>query len=169
LQIEQYLDDHNIIYSRKTGDTGLNRTKNYKHKVSMERFGQILMSLKGMPERATNQKKAIFDKYYKDLFLTDSFSLEACPKMVEDYFRIKKEYDKVKLTITSSEQKVFYILYLQSILDKPINELIKDLESTISSYTPPSGKTLSEARKLIQLNFKSYLDNQIIPVTMDII
>jgi hypothetical protein len=168
LQIEQYLDEHNIIYSRKTGDTGLNNTKSYKHKVSMERFGQILMSLKGMPERATNQKKAIFDKYYNDLFLDNTFSLEACPKMVEDYFKIKKEYDKVKSTITSSEQKVFYILYLQSILDKPLSELINILESTIGSYTPISGKELSEARKLIQLQFKAYLDSQVLPTTTGI-
>lgn len=169
LQIEQYLDEHNIIYSRKTGDTGLSSSKNYKHKISMERFGQVLMSLKGMPERATNQKKSIFDKYYDELFLGTSFSLEACPKMVVDYFTIKKEYEKVKATVASSEQKVFYILYLQSKLDKSVSELITTLESIITSYIPTSGKALSEARKLIQLNFKSYLDEQVLPKTMAII
>lgn len=168
LQIEQYLDEHSIIYSRKTGDTGLNNSKSYKHKVSMERFGQILMSLKGMPERATNQKKAIFEKYYDELFLGNNFSLESCPKMVEDYFKIKKEYDKVKSTISSSEQKVFYILYLQSVIEKPIEELINLLESTIDSYIPISGKELSEARKLIQLKFKTYLDEQVLPTTTGI-
>jgi hypothetical protein len=169
LQIEQYLDEHNIIYSRKTGDTGLSNSKNYKHKISMERFGQVLMSLKGMPERATNQKKSIFDKYYDELFLSPSFSLESCPNMVVDYFKIKKEYDKVKEIIASSEQKVFYILYLQSKLDKSVSELITTLEATIKSYTPTSGKTLSEARKLIQLNFKIYLDEKVLPTTMAII
>lgn len=169
LQIEQYLDEHNIIYSRKTGDTGLSSSKSYKHKISMERFGQVLMSLKGMPERATNQKKSIFDKYYEELFIGANFSLEASPKMVSDYFKIKKEYDKVKSTITTSEQKVFYILYLQSKLENPISELITILESTIKSYTPSSGKTLSEARKLIQLNFKTYLDQQVLTTTKAIV
>lgn len=162
LQIEQYLDDHNIIYSRKTGDTGLDSSKKYTHKISMERFGQILLSLQGMPERATNQKKFIFDKYYDELFLSEKFKLELCPEMITNYFLIKKEYEKLKGVITLSEQKVFYILYLCSIIDKPILELINLLEQTIKSYKPSTGKTLSEARKLIQLNFKSYLDKQLL-------
>lgn len=163
LHIEQYLDEHGIIYSRKTGDTGLDSSKKYTHKISMERFGQILMSLNGMPERATNQKKAIFDKYYDELFLSKKFKLELCPVMIKDYFLIKKEYEKIKSTIKVSEQKVFYILYMNSILDKSILELIHLLEETIKKYIPSSGKALSEARKLIQLNFKTYLDKEILP------
>lgn len=163
LHIEQYLDDHNIIYSRKTGDTGLDNYKKYNHKISMERFGQILMSLNGMPERATNQKKAIFDKYYDDLFLSEKFNLELCPEMIINYFLIKKEYEKVKNNIKVSEQKIFYILYLNSVLDQPILDLIFLLEDTIEKYVPSSGKPLSEARKLIQLNFKTYLDEKVIP------
>lgn len=166
LQIEQFLDDHNIIYSRKTGDTGLDNHKKYTHKISMERFGQILMSLNGMPERATNQKKAIFDKYYDDLFLSNNFELEKCPEMISNYFLIKKEYEKVRGSIAVSEQKVFYILYMNSILQKSILDLINLLETTITNYSPPSGKVLSEARKLIQLNFKTYLDSQILSNTM---
>jgi hypothetical protein len=162
LQIEQYLDDHNIIYSRKTGDTGLDSSKKYIHKISMERFGQILLSLQGMPERATNQKKFIFDKYYDELFLSEKFKLELCPEMITNYFLIKKEYEKLKGTITVSEQKVFYVLYLCSVIDKSILELINLLEETIKSYKPTTGKALSEARKLIQLNFKSYLDKQLL-------
>jgi hypothetical protein len=163
LHIEQYLHEHNIIYSRKTGDTGLDGTKKYTHKISMERFGQILLSLNGMPERATNQKKAIFDKYYDELFLSEKFSLELCPEMITTYFSIKKEYEKLKGEITVSEQKVFYILYMNAVLDKTTPELISLLEKTIKTYTPASGKALSEARKLIQLNFKTYLDEEILP------
>jgi hypothetical protein len=165
LQIEQFLDDHNIIYSRKTGDTGLDIAKKYIHKISMERFGQILMSFRGMPERATNQKKFIFDKYYDELFLSETFKLELCPEMITSYFQVKKEYEKLKGTITSSEQKVFYVLYISTVIEKSIAEIITQLEQIIKSYKPSSGKTLSEARKLIQLNFKSYLDEQILPTT----
>ncbi len=165
LHIEQYLNEHNIIYSRKTGDTGMDGTKKYTHKISMERFGQILLSLSGKPERATNQKKAIFDKYYDELFLSNKFSLELCPKMITTYFSIKKEYEKLKGEITVSEQKIFYILYMNSVLDKTTPELISLLEETIKTYTPTSGKALSEARKLIQLNFKTYLDKEILPKT----
>lgn len=163
LQIEQYLDNYNIIYSRKTGDTGLDQTKKYLHKISMERFGQILMSYRGMPERATNQKKSIFEKYYDELFLSSEFNIEICPKLVTDYYLIKKEYDKLKNTIISSEQKIFYVLYMMTVLDEPIINIIKLLEEIINSYKPSSGKPLSEARKLIQLNFKTYLDTKILP------
>lgn len=165
LQIEQFLDDHNIIYSRKTGDTGLDISKKYLHKISMERFGQILMSFRGMPERATNQKKFIFDKYYDELFLSETFQLELCPEMITSYFLVKKEYEKLKGTVTSSEQKVFYVLYMSTIIQKSIVEIITQLEQIIKLYKPSSGKTLSEARKLIQLNFRTYLDEQILPTT----
>lgn len=163
LQIEQFLDDHNIIYSRKTGDIGLDLTKKYLHKISMERFGQILMSFRGKPERATNQKKFIFDKYYDELFLSEAFNLESCPEMIINYFLVKKEYEKLKASITSSEQKVFYVLYMSTVINKSILDIITLLDQIIESYTPSSGKILSEARKLIQLNFKTYLDEQILP------
>ncbi|QZK89700.1 AIPR family protein [Flavobacterium sp. CHNK8] len=165
LQIEQFLDEHNIIYSRKTGDTGLDITKKYLHKISMERFGQILMSFQGMPERATNQKKFIFEKYYDELFLSDTFNLESCPDMIIKYFLVKKEYEKLKGSITASEQKVFYVIYMSTVIDKPVFDIINQLEQIIKSYEPSSGKTVTEARKLIQLNFKIYLDDQILPNT----
>lgn len=161
LHIEQYLDSFDIVYSRKTGDTGLNSEKKYRHKISMERFGQILMSYNGMPEKATNQKKAIFEKYYNELFLSESFKLEECPRLVSDYFLIRKGYEKQKANIIVSEQKVFYIIYLQTKLEKSIDELILLLEDVIKEYVPTSGKNISEARKIIQLNFKSLLDNKI--------
>jgi hypothetical protein len=118
-----------------------------------------------MPERATNQKKFIFEKYYDDLFLSETFNLESCPDMIINYFLVKKEYEKLKGSITSSEQKVFYVLYMSTVIIKPILDIITQLEQIIKSYKPSSGKTLSEARKLIQLNFKTYLDEQILPTT----
>lgn len=35
IQLEQFLDEKGIIYSRKSGDTGLSSTQNYKHKISI--------------------------------------------------------------------------------------------------------------------------------------
>lgn len=68
IDIERYLDGFDIVYARKSGDTGINKNKDYKHKISMEKFGQILFSIKGSPEKATNNKQDIFDKHYKDIF-----------------------------------------------------------------------------------------------------
>ncbi len=87
LQLEQYLDDFNIIYSRKSGDTGLEENKNYEHIISMEKFGQILYSLKGFPEKATNQKKQIFDKYYDEVFGEKNLNIEDSPKRLFKFFR----------------------------------------------------------------------------------
>nr|WP_052519977.1 AIPR family protein [Nonlabens ulvanivorans] len=54
--IEQFLDAEDIIYARKVGDTGITPNKSYTHKISMEKFGQILFSVQGYPEKASNQK-----------------------------------------------------------------------------------------------------------------
>lgn len=68
IRLEQVLDEHDIIYARKIGDTGISESKNYLHKISMEKFGQILFSIQGSPEKASNMKKQIFDKYYDQIF-----------------------------------------------------------------------------------------------------
>lgn len=132
LHIEQYLDHYNIIYSRKTGDTGINVEKSYIHKISMERFGQILLSIQGAPERATNQKKIIFDKYYDEIFLSEKFNIESCPTLITEYFLIKKEYEQLRGIVTPSEQKIFYILYMRTILNHSIKDTINNLEHIIS-------------------------------------
>lgn len=92
IQLEQYLNEKNIIYSRKTGDTGLDDTKTYTHKISMERFGQLLYSLQGFPEKASNQKKQIFDKKYDEIFAEPNFILEESDEIVNKYFEIKNIY-----------------------------------------------------------------------------
>jgi len=159
LSIEQFLNEHDIVYARKTGDTGLDDNKNYKHKISMEKFGQILISVYGMPDKATNQKKEIFNKYYDTLFVSDWFNIETSPTYIEEYFQIKKEYEKTNFVV--SDQKLFYMMYLSTKLEIDIVELIDFLEKCIKSYQPISNKNVTEARKLIQSQFKKYLDEQI--------
>ncbi|MEA3450536.1 MAG: AIPR family protein [Bacteroidota bacterium] len=161
IQIEQFLDEHNIIYSRKTGDTGLSETKNYIHKISMERFGQILFSLKGYPDKASNQKKQIFDKYYDDIFSENNLNIAKSPEQVSRYFEIKREYERKNNNYKSSDQKIFYILYLDTHLSLEIPELISIFESLIQEYIPSSGNTVSDARKLIQLKFKEFIDTEL--------
>jgi len=158
IQLEQYLDEYNIIYSRKTGDTGISNTKIYDHKISMEKFGQILFSIKGSPEKATNQKKKIFDKYYNDVFGEGNLIIEESPEQVLRYFQIKQEYSS---KYTSSDQKIFYILYLSYRLSKSNLELIDIFEKTITKYVPDSGEDISPARKLIHLKFKQFLDSEL--------
>lgn len=159
IQLEQFLDENDIIYSRKSGDTGLSDTKVYKHKISMERFGQVIFSINGNPHRASNQKKQIFDKYYDELFGESALKIEQSPEQVSKYYEIKKKYDS-KNEYESSDQKIFYILYLNQHISKDIDSLIDLFEDTIKAFIP-SNSTISDSRKLIQLKFKDYLDEQL--------
>lgn len=157
IQIEQFLEENNIIYARKIGDTGLTPSKTYEHKISMEKFGQILFSVQGFPEKASNQKKQIFDKYYPQIFNESNFDLSSSAILVKRYFEIKKAYD---ISIyDSSDQKIFYILYLDKLINEVLNNKIDFFENVLRNYR--SGDKISDARKLINTKFKETLDEEI--------
>ncbi|KAA6322255.1 hypothetical protein EZS27_028184 [termite gut metagenome] len=157
-QLEQYLDDHGIVYSRKNGDTGLSDAKKYDCKISMEKFGQILFSIKGFPEKASNQKKLIFDKYYDSLFGENNLIIEKASQYIKTYFQIKRIYDKDFEQYEGSDQKYFYILYLiyDLLLNDNIHEVIIIFESLLKEYTP--NNPIGEARILIQVKFREYVE-----------
>lgn len=161
LQLEQLLDEHHIIYARKNGDTGMNDEKNYNYKISMEQFGQILFAIQGNPEKSSNQKQHIFGKYYDEIFSERNFNISDAPTIIENYFLVKNAYDSASENLQKIEQKVFYILYMNRVrsdLDYPtcINMLemaLKEFESTETSLT--------DARKMIQVRFKEYLNQKL--------
>jgi hypothetical protein len=157
IELEQYLDANKIIYARKTGDTGISESTEYEYKISMERFGQILFSIKGYPEKASNQKKDIFDKYYDDIFGNDNLDIAESPNQVRRYFEIKNTYDNNTLGYISSDQKIFYILFIDKYLSISIEEKIAFFEKIIVEFEPDSKKQIADSRKLIQLKFKEYL------------
>lgn len=155
IKIEQYLSENNILYVRKSGDTG-NDDVSYKRRISMERFGQILFSLDGSPEKASNQKKIIFDKNYEKLFIK-KFKLEHSLIQINRYFKIKEEYKKVDEK--ASEQKIFYILYLdRNITNLDISETIIKFEKIIKDFSTKKG--VAESRKLIRNDFKKFVDEK---------
>lgn len=157
IQIEQLLDEHDIIYARKTGDTGTDLSRPYRFKISMEKFGQLLLAKSGEPQKATNQKKKIFDKYYHSLFGNGNFQIDESPQLIEEYFAIKSEYQSSPYT--TSEQKIFFVAYLKTKLNEAYSDLIEKLEVALAEYEPESGTT-SEARKLLQLKFKEFLESK---------
>jgi len=122
IQLEQYLDECDILYARKTGDTGLTDGKEYKHKISMEKFGQILFSIKGNPHKATSAKKQIFDKFYDDVFGEENFNIEDSGKFIMSYYNVESIYNNSEAK--SSDNKIFYILYMLNRLNKSIEDLI---------------------------------------------
>jgi hypothetical protein len=156
--IEQFLDESNIIYARKAGDTGLSNSKVYDHKISMEKFAQILFSIQGFPEKASNQKKKIFEKYYEQTFLNETFDISNSAKIVKRYYEIKNLYEN-EPSYKSSDQKIFYILYMDGFLNSNAKKEIRLLEKTLTEFR--ADENIPEARKLIQSKFKDLLDTKI--------
>jgi hypothetical protein len=155
MQIEQYLDGYNIIYARKIGDTGLSPTGKYIHRISMEKFGQILFAVQGSPERASNLKKLIFEKYYDTVFKEPHFDLEKAPVYINRYFEIKQEYESLGY-LDTSDQRIFFILYIDSMFDAPISDKIALFEASLQKFHL-AGKKLTDVRKLLQVTFRQKL------------
>ncbi|WNJ80807.1 AIPR family protein [Cedecea neteri] len=155
IQLEQLLDEHGIIYSRKNGDTGIHEEKEYRYKISMEQFGQILFAYQGFPEKSSNQKQHIFGKYYDSIFSEDGFIFSNAPLLVESYYEIKKAYSSSTDSIQKIEQKIFYIIYMHKVReDWSYEKCINMLEEVLYTYCPPSYVNLTDARKMIQVRFR---------------
>lgn len=160
IEIEQFLDINNIIYARKNGDTGLSTNKSYDFKISMERLGQILFSINGFPEKASNQKKDIFDKYYENIFGPEKLDINKLPQFIRRYFEIKSKYDNSK-NYTSSDQKIFYIVYIDQYLNNDVEIQIERFEKLITKFEPETKKNVADSRKLIQLKFREFVEKEL--------
>ncbi len=159
IQLEQLLDAHDIIYSRKNGDTGMDDKKEYRYKISMEQFGQILFALQGYPEKSSIQKQHIFGKYYDEIFDEKNFNFSQAPEITERYFDIKKAYASSTDSIQKIEQKIFYILYMHQVRsDLSYEQCINTLEEVLETFDS-AGVSLTDARKMIQVRFRDYLNS----------
>ncbi|MBT0366340.1 AIPR family protein [Morganella morganii subsp. morganii] len=158
IELEKFLKEYNIIYSRKSGDIGYSQVdiKDIKYKISMEKLGQILTAIKIGPDKSSNHKKLIFTKYYDDLFVND-FVIEHIPELISMYYDVIKEYEKNKNS-NGLEQKYYYIIYMKwNNKDSDLSDLIDFLDDAINTYKVKEGT--SDARKLIQIKFKKHLDD----------
>lgn len=156
ISLETFLKENDIQYVRKAGDTG--DTETLKYRISKEELAQILYSLKGFPERATNQKKALFSKYYNDIF-NDSLEFEDVVPYIKSYKEIEQKY--IDSDYNGFNSKYLYILYINDKTNYDYNKCIDILEKTIDEFKKEEGAKISDARKLIQKEFKKQLDNQL--------
>src|SRR5699024_6039495 len=85
IQLGSFLKSHQILYVRKSGDVGESNI-NYNNRISMEKVAQILYTYMGNPDRATNQKKALFEKYYDEIFDEDSLDFELVLNLINQYY-----------------------------------------------------------------------------------
>lgn len=73
IQIENYLKEDQILYIRKAVQLGEDNIE-YKYKISKEKTVQILYSTFGFPDKASNQKKKLFQEYYNEIFKSDKLN-----------------------------------------------------------------------------------------------
>lgn len=157
VKLEQYLDNFGILYIRKNGDLGEDRTKNYEYSISMDKLGQILYAVKGNPENSTNKKKLIFDSEYMRLFQTDDILSESTVSYIKDYFNFKTLYKKITGK-KPTELKVFYFLYVKFHTKNKDRDIIKKFEEFISKYD--NQPLYYRNRQMLSTQFKNDIDKQ---------
>jgi len=154
VQIEHYLKEHEILYVRKSGDTGNSKSK-YKYRISKEELAQIIHSIHGYPDRVTNAKLKLFTDYYDDIFPKNDFPFNNIVKYIEDYELIKKKQIRKKNEIL----KCFYICYIINASPKTIEQAIEYLEDFIKRKKLK--KNISVPRFLIQKSTRAELVNEL--------
>lgn len=150
IQIENYLKEHEILYVRKSGNTG-DKDSTYKFRISKEELAQIIHSIQGYPDRVTNVKIKLFTDYYDSIFPKNDFSFEPIVKYITDYFEIKEKYKQNKSGVT----KCFYICYIINTTDMSIDAAITYLEDFIKRKKVK--KNISVPRFLIQKSTRDSL------------
>lgn len=151
IQIEKYFKEEKILYARKAGVVGDDDVE-YDLRISKEKLAQILYSAKGFPDRASNQKKRLFQEYYDNIFSED-FNVENAVKLVRLYYEIESVFEDGFKGIKAYEQKFFYILFIVDKYNKEISEAIEILENLISEEC----KEITESRMLLKTKFKDKL------------
>ncbi|UDI77511.1 AIPR family protein [Staphylococcus taiwanensis] len=154
IELERYLKENDILYVRKAGDTG-KIEENYEYRMSKETLAQILYSVQGNPDKATNQKKSLFSNRYDEIF-NEELNFDNVIEYIKKYNEVEKIYSESSYNGFNS--KYLYILYIsEQMKGISFEKCIEILEEVISLYKKDE-QNLSDARKLIQKAFKSKVD-----------
>ena len=154
IQIENYLKEEQILYIRKAVQLGEDNIE-YKYRISKEKTAQILYSAFGFPDRASNQKKRLFQEYYNEIFKSDNFTLEKVVECIRLYYDIEEMYRQY--IYDYFELKNYYVIYLVCKFNMEIDAAIKLLEDAIIENTdnaPP-------ARMLLKNKFKLLIEKKV--------
>lgn len=153
IQIEKYLETEDINYIRKAGDVK-SKDRNFNFRITMERLAQLIYSYKGYPDRATNQKSQLFERYYDDIFDKYKLDFDLYVNLVKYYEKVEDFYENSNYK--SYNQKYLYVIFLKGLYkEEPVNKFVNVIESTLKEYK--KDENLSDARKLIQKGFKELL------------
>lgn len=157
LTIENRLQLEKIYYARKRGKI-LFDEEEYEFSISMEKVGQLLFAYKGFPEKAGNNKVKIFTDHYDSIFNDDPTLFDRIIKQIEIYREALLLYSDLEYEYY--EQKVYYIIFIKKHMeDWSVKECIQKFEEWITTYEGNSEMSMS--RRLLQRDFKNYLENKI--------
>lgn len=146
IKIEEYFRENGISYIRKTDKS----SKVSNESVTMEVMAQLIYSKMGYPEVVTNQKSALFNRYYDDIF-NDQLDFDDLIALFRTYKEIEKEYKE------STKQMRFYIIWMMLHKGMDMSTSIEKLKEALSTYK--QDEILSDARKIIQKPFKVHLES----------
>lgn len=147
IDLEDYLSENDILYIRKSGNTGDDK-RTYSYCITSQKLGQILYAVKGHPGQVSNKKKLIFTTEYDNLFCTEELLSSKTVGLIRSFFKIRDLYKNVQGYF---DLKVFFVLYLSVKLCRTDYEnLINEFDSFVSlSIT----SNIKASRKLIQPSF----------------
>lgn len=154
IKIEEYLKQFDISYIRKI-DKSI--SSSFKDSITMEVMAQLIYSKMGYPEIVTNQKSALFNKYYDEIF-HEKLDFDELKVLYYRYKEIEGTY--ASKNKKSTKQERFYVIWM--IFNKKsidIEVAIEQLEKALKTYK--SEESLSPARKIIQKSFKEHLEKEI--------
>jgi hypothetical protein len=162
VELESYLVDHGIAYIRKLGDIGIERPSDL-YTISMRKVAQIIYSSIGFPNKASSNKKDLFDIHYNEIFKNDDAFLERTVGYINDYKKVVEVYSStIQGKKEFSDQRSFYVLYIMNKMkDKNIS-----IQNAISLFNEALVEFQSDSKKLtpnismLRNKFKELLDEK---------
>lgn len=152
IKIEEYLKQYGIMYIRKV-DKSIEISE---ESITMEVMAQLIYSKMGYPEVVTNQKGALFNRFYDDIF-NEQLDFDELITLYRTYRKIEQYYSLIHKE--STKQMRFYIVWLILAKGMELKLAVSKLNEALETYR--TDENISNARKIIQKPFKDHLEKMI--------
>ena len=152
IKIEEYLKQYGIMYIRKVDRS----VEISEESITMEVMAQLIYSKMGYPEVVTNQKGALFNRFYDDIF-NEQLDFDELITLYRSYREIEQYYSLIHKE--STKQMRFYIVWLMLAKGMELKLAVSKLNEALETYR--TDENISNARKIIQRPFKEHLEKLI--------
>lgn len=168
IDIEEYFKTFGIDYLRKRGTISEN-----SQSIKMIMLSQLIYAFKGFPDRATNQKKRLFNEYYNYIFIED-FDVDASKQIYDLYRLIQFYFQSQNKNLELSE--IFYIIYviskeysnfcelsvkgIKEIDEDKIQKIYEFIKKNAEDFTNLHENKFAVSRAYIKKGFKEQIDQK---------